>query len=196
MWLVDGYTDLPSGKLANVVTCLEMRERAPARPEVSWDYALEKLDGTDLHRYRRVFRRIGEAYLWSSRLTMGDDELDAIVRNPAVEVYVLRSAGEDAGILELDFRQAHECELTFFGVADRLVGSGAGRWLMNRAIECAWSNPIRRLWVHTCTLDHPGAVAFYMRSGFVPFKRQIEVLDDPRISGVLPRDAAPGVPLI
>ncbi len=57
----------------------------------------------------------------------------------------------------------------------KFVGSGAGRWMMNRAIERAWSQPIRRFWVHTCTLDHPAAVAFYIRSGFVPFRRRIEI---------------------
>ncbi|MCY4565611.1 MAG: GNAT family N-acetyltransferase, partial [Gammaproteobacteria bacterium] len=54
----------------------------------------------------------------------------------------------------------------------------------------------RRLWVHTCTFDHPGALDFYIRTGFVPYRRQIEVADDPRITGVLPRSAAPQVPLL
>ena len=67
---------------------------------------------------------------------------------------------------------------------------------MNAAIDRAWSQPIRRFWVHTCTLDHPGAIAFYMRSGFRPFRRQIEIADDPRLSGVLPESAAPHIPII
>lgn len=67
---------------------------------------------------------------------------------------------------------------------------------MNRAIDIAWSHPIRRFWVHTCTMDHPGALAFYIRSGFVPFKRQIEIADDPRLTGTLSASAAPEVPII
>jgi hypothetical protein len=67
---------------------------------------------------------------------------------------------------------------------------------MSRAIERAWAHPIERLWVHTCTLDHPGALAFYVRSGFRPYRRQVEVADDPRLSGALPRNAAPHVPII
>ena len=68
--------------------------------------------------------------------------------------------------------------------------------MMNRALGLAWARPIRRLWVHTCSLDHPGALDFYIRSGFVPFRRQIEVVDDPRATGLLPKTAAPQVPLL
>jgi hypothetical protein len=67
---------------------------------------------------------------------------------------------------------------------------------MNRALELAWSRPIARLWLHTCTHDHPGAVAFYLRSGFRAFHRQIEIEDDPRIEGTALRDAARHVPVI
>jgi GNAT superfamily N-acetyltransferase len=98
--------------------------------------------------------------------------------------------------LKLDFRTPEECELLFFGLTETLVGKGVGRWAMNRAIEFAWSRPIRRFWVHTCSLDHPEAVAFYIRSGFTPYKRQIEVADDPRLTGVLSPTAAPHVPML
>ena len=84
-------------------------------------------------------------------------------------------------------------ELGFFGVAPSLVGSGAGRWLMNHAIAGAWSRPITRFWVHTCTLDHQDAVDFYVRSGFRAFRRQIEIASDPRLAGLLPFSFAYGL---
>jgi GNAT superfamily N-acetyltransferase len=127
---------------------------------------------------------------------MSDGELRAILDDPAVEVYALRDRSGDVGLLELDFRGPDECELSFFGVVPALVGKGAGRWLMNRALEIAWSRPIRRFWVHTCTQDHPAALSFYMRSGFRPFHRYVEILDDPRLSGVFPREAAAHMPII
>ena len=104
--------------------------------------------------------------------------------------------GRDEGLLELDFREAGQCELAFFGVTAKLIGSGAGRWLMNRALELAWSRPVARVWVHTCTLDHPSALAFYQRSGFRPFRRQVEIADDPRLDGTVPRHVAKHVPII
>lgn len=197
MSLADGYTDLPPGKLANVVTNLEMPARPPLRSQPHGaPFALQRVENPALDWYRALFRRVGEPYLWASRLLMTDEQLTAVIRDPAVEIYALRAGQEDAGLLELDFRNAGECELAFFGLTQEHIGKGAGRWLMNRAIEIAWSHPIRRFWVHTCTLDHPRAVEFYMRSGFVPFKRQIEIHDDPRALGLYPKTAAPHVPLL
>jgi GNAT superfamily N-acetyltransferase len=197
MWLADGYTDLPPGKLANVVTCLEMLEPREKRPDPpNLDFQLERLDAAQVDRYRALFRRVGERYLWFSRLMLRDTQLLEILRDERVEAYALRSNGEDAGILELDFRTEGECEIAFFGIIESLVGNGVGRWLMNRAIERAWLRPIRRLHLHTCSLDHPNALPFYIRSGFRPYKRQIEFYDDPRSTGVLPQRAAPEIPLL
>jgi GNAT superfamily N-acetyltransferase len=196
MPLADGYTPLPAGKIANVATYLEMRERPTLlseRPDAA--LSLERWT-PPLDAYRALFKRVGEPYLWFSRLVMPDEQLAAILRDENVEIYAVRDGGDEAGLLELDFRSPGECELVFFGLLHPYIGKGAGRWLMNRAIEIAWSHPIRRFWVHTCSLDHPGALDFYRRSGFVAFKREIEVSDDPRLTGVLSRDAAPQVPII
>jgi GNAT superfamily N-acetyltransferase len=191
------FTDVPAGKIAAIVTSLEMRARPPARPErADIDFTLPHVTQPDLAWFRTLFRRIGEPWIWVSRLRMPDAELAAIIHDPAVEVHVLKSGATEAGLLELDFRAAGECELSFFGLTGDFVGTGAGRWLMNRAIDRAWSRPIQRFWVHTCTFDHQDAPAFYVRSGFRAFRRQIEVMDDPRLDGLLPRTAAPHVPVI
>jgi GNAT superfamily N-acetyltransferase len=129
-------------------------------------------------------------------LKLSTGALEAIIQHPKVEIFSLTVGGRDEGLLELDFREDRECELAFFGVTSRCIGRGAGRVLMNAAIERAWSHPIRRFWVHTCTLDHPAALQFYIRSGFRPYRRQIEIADDPRLSGLIPETAAPHVPII
>ena len=67
----------------------------------------------------------------------------------------------------MDFREPGQCEFVSFGVTEKFVGAGAGRWLMNRALEIAWSRPVGRVWLPTCTFDHPAALAFYQRSAFV-----------------------------
>jgi GNAT superfamily N-acetyltransferase len=194
--LHEGYTDIPPGKLANVVTYLEMVKAPPARSDPPGiEATLVRISG-DLQRYRALFRAVGEPYLWGSRLVMSDAELLRVATDPRNEIYAARTGERDVGILELDFRTDGECELGFFGLTPDATGRGLGRWLMNRALERAWSQPIERFWVHTCTLDHPEAVAFYVRSGFVPFKRAIEILDDPRLQGLLPREAAPDVPIL
>ena len=196
MIVPDGYSDVPAGKVAAVVTHLEMTERPAfaADPEGTW--TLRKAETPALDWFRDLYRRVGEEWLWSSRMQMSDAELAALIHSPLVEVYALVHEGRDEGLLELDFRAAGQCEIVYFGVTAPLVGRGAARWLMNRALELAWSRPVERVWLHTCTFDHPAAISFYQHSGFRPFRRQIEVADDPRLVGVVPRDVAKHVPII
>jgi GNAT superfamily N-acetyltransferase len=196
MILLDGYSDVPAGKIAAVVTHLEMTARPAPRPDPAGAWSLRRVEMPPLEWFRDLYRRVGEEWLWFSRIRMPDAELSAIIHAPLVKVYVLEYEGRDEGLLELDFREAGQCELAFFGVTAKLIGSGAGSWLMNRALELSWSRPITRVWVHTCTFDHPSALAFYQRSGFRPFRRQIEVADDPRLDGTVPRDVARHVPVI
>ena len=198
MILPNGYADVPAGKIATVVTSLEMHARPVLRPDPPAEagFGLQRIQKPDLVWFRALFRRVGENYLWFSRLHMRDEDLTAELLDSGMETYALTRGGEDLGLLQLDFRKPGVGELSFFGVADELIGTGAGRWMMNRALERAWSQPIERFWVHTCTLDHPAALSFYVRSGFTAFRRQVEVADDPRLAGHLPRSAAPQMPII
>lgn len=195
--LAIGYHPLPPGHLANVVTCLEMTERPPPRPVPPMDgLSLVRLGAADTERFLALFRAIGRDIMWFSRLIMPEEKLVSIIGDPLVHCHALVKDGADTGLLELDFREEGQCELSFFGVVPSAVGSGAGRYLMNEALRRAWEKPISRLWVHTCNYDHPNALAFYQRSGFRPYRMMVEVHPDPRLTGHLPKDASPAVPLI
>ena len=190
---LNGYTDLPAGTIAAVVTYLEMREPPAVPPPQPGRWSLAPLAG-DVERYRAVFGRVGEPWLWFTRLVMSEAGLRSIIGDPRVKAFALHEDGRDLGLLELDFRQPGECELSFFGVVPEAIGRGFGRVLMAEALRRAWEAPIERLWVHTCTLDHPRALGFYMRSGFRPYKRAVEIADDPRLKGYLPATAAAHMP--
>ncbi len=188
---------MPDNKLATIVTSLEM----VARPELGIptdrpDWELRKVLKPGIDWYRKIYRRIGIEWLWFSRIIMSDEELVSILQNPKVDVRILIVNGKEEGLLELDYRVDGECELAFLGVSDDLLGQGAGKWLMHHAIDLAWQTQIKRLWIHTCTLDHPRALPFYIRSGFKPYKRQLEVADDPRVSGHAPKHSAKHYPLL
>jgi GNAT superfamily N-acetyltransferase len=192
--LASGFHAVPPRHLATIVTHLELTARPVRRPApegLGLDLVHRSAPAIDL--YRMLFRRIGADWLWASRLRMPDAELRAILHDPAVEVFALRREGCDVGMLELDFRDVPE--LAFFGVMAPLQGTGAARWLMNAALDRASGRGIDRLTVHTCTHDHPAALAFYRRTGFRPVRQEVEILRDPRLDGLLPRDAAPHVPL-
>jgi len=195
--LPNGYYELPKGRLVNVVTCLEMLQ-APGVAAPVWPkgFSLKRCDPDDLAGYRALFRKVGQDLMWFSRLIMPDEKLRAILANPWVVSFALLDGDEAVGLLELNFEQAGECELAFFGLVAGKVGQGLGRTLMQEGLARAWARPISRLWVHTCHYDHPRALGFYQASGFKPYAVMVEVHDDPRLSGHLPLRAAPHVPLI
>lgn len=188
---------IPSGQIATIVTSLEMRERPTPRPMPPSDLRLVRWAAPGLTKYRALFLRVGEPWLWFSRLTMPDDEVAAIITDPGIQVFAVENrAGIEVGMLELDFRTRATCELAYFGLVPELAGRGHGRWLMANALALAWTGAVRRVWVHTCTLDHPSALGFYRAQGFTPYARAVETFADPRLTGRLPRDAAPHVPLL
>lgn len=192
-----GYSNIAPGHIATVVTCLEMRVKpAGASVPVPEGFALQPLTNRDPDAYRSLFRKVGANWLWFSRLMMSDEKLISVLQNPTREIYVVRHSDQDVGLMELDFSEPGEVELVFLGLTSNVTGKGIGRAVMSVATELAWAKPVRRFWVHTCTFDHPSALGFYIRSGFNPYERRIEVQADPRLSGHLPLDAAPHVPII
>ena len=156
MDIPDGYSDIPSGKTVSVVTHLQMFERPltrPERSEASW--TLRRVVEPEPASYRALFRRIGENWLWFSRLQLSDEEISAVLGNALHETYVFEAQGREEGLVELDFGNEAECDLSFFGLAPTMIGRGAGRWMMNRALEMAWSHPIRRFRLQTCPSTTP-----------------------------------------
>jgi GNAT superfamily N-acetyltransferase len=195
---------VPPGHLATVVTSLEMLPAPPAATTpVRSALKLERWRApVDLARYRTLFREIGTPWLWQGRLIMSDAELSEILDDPATEVHVAtRRDGTPVGLLELDFSIAGEFEISYFGLAPGMTGNGHGAWLMAHCLRLGWSGgetkrAITRGWVHTCDLDHPSALGFYQREGFTPFKREVELIPDPRQNGIHPRETAPRIPLL
>ncbi len=185
------------GELATIVTTLEMTRRPPLRPMPASPLRLVRWERPDPAKYRALFRRVGGPWLWYSRLAMDDAALTAIVHDPGVQVHaVLDRAGIEIGLLELDLRHAGACELSYVGLVPELAGKGHGRWLMAEAMARAWVPGVTRVWVHTCTLDHPSALGFYRAQGFVAVRRTIETFPDPRALGLLPVEAGAHVPYL
>ena len=127
---------------------------------------------------------------------MPDAELSALLNAPTTVVLALEQKGRATGLAEMSFATPGEVEIVMFGVVPEAVGTGAARALMEAALARAAQPEIGRVWLHTCTFDHPAAVRFYLGHGFRAFKYAIEVADDPRLSGHLPPTAARHVPLI
>ena len=193
------YDPVPDGELAAVVSYLEMTHAPPGDSPSSRDcpLSLKRVENPQPDDYRALFRLVGAPWLWFSRLIDSDARLAATIQHPAVELYcVIDQQGGDAGMLELDFREPGACELAFIGLVPELAGKGHGRWLLAEAVRLAWRGRVRRVHVHTCSLDHPAALSAYRRAGFTPYKRAVERFPDPRLLGILPLDCAPQVPVV
>ena len=192
---LDGYTDLPPGKIANVVTYLERRPPDAAAPP-SPHFAIRRIERPGVAWYRDLYRRIGEDWLWFSMAVMPDDKLARILNDPATVVLALEQGGLATGLVELSFAKPGEVEIVMLGVVPEATGTGAGRALMDAALAETVRPGIGRVWLHTCSFDHPAAVRFYLGRGFRAFKFAIEVSDDPRLTGHLARTAGRHVALI
>src|SRR5690349_21704888 len=102
--LPDGLHDVPPDRIAAVVTSLEMKSRPGARPELNGPWRLQRMTRPDPGVYRSLYGKIGDEWIWFSRLVMSDAELTAIIHDPRVEVYGLDVSGTLEGMLELDYR--------------------------------------------------------------------------------------------
>ncbi|WP_294644143.1 N-acetyltransferase [uncultured Aureimonas sp.] len=191
------FTPIGRGKIAAIATTLEMRAPAPPRPvPAGLDGEVVSLSGIPADDYLDLFRRVGQDYLWLTRLFMARETLEAQLASPQCQVFGERVGGRLEGLLEFDWSGGGgDCEIKYFGVTTARQATGAARRLMNHAIAHAFASGATRLWLHTNTMDHPRALAFYARSGFIAVGQEVEINDDPRLAGLLPRDAAPHVPI-
>jgi len=177
------------GKLEVVITYLEMTEPAFERPPhapAGARVALMRAERPTVSFYRYLYNTVGERWLWWERRALDDAALTRIIHNDHVEVYVLYVDGVPAGFFELDRRHDEVVDLAFFGIMPAFIGRGFGTYLLGAAIDTAWSHGPRKVTVNTCTLDHPRALPLYQRFGFTPVRRETKVIDDPRLTGLIP----------
>jgi GNAT superfamily N-acetyltransferase len=175
--------------IADTITYLEMFERPPPIPGPAplGKIALMRAEPCSVSFYRYLYETVGTPWVWFERRLWSDEALGALLTTPATEVFVLYAGGVPAGFFELNATAAKDTEFCYFGLAPDFIGRRLGPFLLNAAIEQAWSRPIERFWVHTCTFDHPRALPLYQRAGFVVYARRTVLFEDPRERGILPR---------
>ncbi len=174
---------IPPGKAELVRTYLQMHSppapwRGGSRNEVT---AIMRAHHCTVSFYRYLYDNVGDPWQWQDRRLLSETELGAIIGHEQVEIHVLYVAGTPAGYGELDRRQAGEIELVYFGLLPEFIGRGLGPYFLHWLQDTAWSYQPQRLWAHTCTLDHPSAMALYQRTGFVAYRQQRLIIDAPKV---------------
>ena len=133
--------------------------------------------------YRMCYQIVGEAFHWRDRWDWSDRQIAEHLADPAIRLFVAtRSSGkknaELAGWYEL--RQVAEddsVEIAYFGIVAAEFGRGFGRHLLSSAVRDAWALRPKRVWLHTCTLDHPNALPNYLARGFTPYRTETYEVD-------------------
>ena len=174
--------------LEDVITYLEMLDRPAGKrvPAPLEKLALMRAEDCTVSFYRYLYNTVGEPWLWFERRLLDGAALAALIAKPTIEIFVLYVRGVPAGFFELDTAASRETKLCYFGLIPDFIGRRLGPYLLQAAIDQAWSRPLDRFWLHTSTFDHPKALATYQRAGFVVYARRQVSFDDPRDLGILP----------
>ncbi|GAA5526097.1 hypothetical protein Maes01_02691 [Microbulbifer aestuariivivens] len=126
---------------------------------------------------RYLYQLVGEPWQWVDKLSLPDAEWRRYAEREQLRTWVAYERGSIAGYYELEQQPQGNIQIAYFGLAPRYVGRGFGGYLLSHALRSAWDwNPeqTRRVWVHTCTLDHPGALANYQARGMSVYKTETE----------------------
>ena len=133
--------------------------------------------------YRSCYRTVGEAFHWFDRWDWTDDEIRAHLADPAIQLFVAQRASNSndrplAGWYELRrVAEDDSVEVAYFGIVAAEFGRGFGKHLLSSAVRDAWALGPKRVWLHTCTLDHPNALPNYLARGFTPYRQETYEVD-------------------
>lgn len=165
---------------ALITTYLHMPSRADFRPAyvANPDAHIIPMQTTnpDLRFYRFLYNAVGEAWRWRDRSIMPDEQLSEALSRASV--YVLYVGGVPAGYVELSPTDESSIEVAYFGLRPEYFGIGLGKHLLTYGVDQAWQNGAGRVWVHTCNLDGPHALANYQKRGFIVYDVQSEAMPE------------------
>jgi GNAT superfamily N-acetyltransferase len=164
---------IPADRIATR-TYLEMKSPSALRPSrlARTDLRVERDESDDPSLWRMLYTEVGRQYHWVDRLPWTDEEATAYLSDPAISFWVLYADGRIAGYFELKQYEDAAVEIAYFGLLPEYTGRGLGGHLLTEAVERAWSLGASRVWLHTCSLDHPSAIPNYLRRGFTVFKTE------------------------
>ncbi len=134
--------------------------------------ALSKVSPPKAELSRYFYTAIGGDWHWTDRLPWTTDDWLRYLSQAGIETWVLSVGGCPAGYFELDAQSDGEVEIVYFGLLAEYTGNGLGAHLLTSAVDRAWELGARRVWLHTCSLDHPGALSHYLSRGFELYREE------------------------
>jgi GNAT superfamily N-acetyltransferase len=167
------------------ITYLELRSPAPLGPEIPPPPGAElvhaEMPSPELNRF--FYATVGADYHWTDRLSWSRHQWLELLEAPRYETWLAMMRGTPAGYFELDLRDLAAAEIVYFGLLPAFAGLGLGRWLLDRAVRRGFEAGAARVWLHTCSLDHPAALPNYLARGFSVFKIEEQEREVPDLVG-------------
>lgn len=145
---------------------------APAHPP-----RIERIGACPVPFFRFLYAEVGRGFHWRDRLAWSDEAIRAHLDNPGVSLWLLSSEAAPAGYFELTRHDDGSIEIAYFGLLPEYFGRGWGKYLLTEAVRTAWSFAPSKVWLHTCTLDHPAALPNYLQRGFRPVREEVYLAD-------------------
>jgi len=119
------------------------------------------------------YKQIGNKYRWKDRLIWDDKKWISYTTHNDVKTFVLMEENDLAGYFEQIFnKNKFECEIAYFGILENYIGKKYGGYLLSEAIKISFNEGAKRVWVHTCSLDHKNAIKNYLSRGMKIFKSE------------------------
>lgn len=150
---------------------LEMLSLQALRPKHTDDSAFRVMETAvpqpSFNKY--LYTLVGRDWHWLDKRRWTEAQWREYVSDPALRTWVAYQGGTPAGYFELQKQGGEQVEIAYFGLAPDFIGQGYGGALLTEAVRQAWAWGAARVWVHTCTLDHPAALANYQARGFTVY---------------------------
>ena len=146
----------------------DLRISAPPDPESR----IERIQDCPVSFFRYLYQEVGRAFHWTDRLGWSDETISRYLVTPGVSIWLMSWRAAPAGYFELRQHEDESVEIAYFGLLPESIGRGWGKYLLTRAVQAAWETGTHRVWLHTCTLDHPAALPNYLKRGFRPVREE------------------------
>ena len=140
---------------------------------------LVKKTNPDFQLNKFFYKQVGKKHRWVDRLSWSDEKWIKYISNKNLETYLITEKEDLAGFFELLYNpELKETEISYFGLLEEYIGKGIGGYALSEAIKKSFKKNIKRVWLHTCTLDHPNALKNYIARGMTVFRKEnINILD-------------------
>ena len=153
---------------------ISFKDNFEKKQKPSEDYLIQLIEPSNFELNKFFYKQIGKNYQWIDRLVWTNNDWIKYVSNKNLKTFVLKKNGNLVGFFELIFnKEVSDSEIAYLGILEEYFNKGCGGYLLSEAIRKSFENGAKRVWVHTCSLDHPNAIENYKSRGMKIFKTEV-----------------------